>query len=251
MFNQTTLFNVMAVLTWCLQVVILVRMSNKGLAREFRTFFAYTAFTLCLSVLRFWIRVHYGFYSVQYFVTYWPGFAIQVTLLFFVIQEIYAKVLYRYEGLRTLASIVFRWAFMLLVVIAIISATASPAADSDWMYSGILKLDYSARIVEFGLIALLFVFARTLALGWRECVFGIAVGTCFYCSTELAGIAVRAHYADQVASLYPTLQSVWGIIPLAIWTVYFYRAEQRVPGARLRNPYLEEWNRAVVQFLKR
>ncbi len=251
MLNQPTLFNVLAFVTWSLQVAILVRMQNKGLAREFRMFFAYTAFTLCQSISQVAVLNHFGFRSVPYFLTYWLEFPVQITLMFFVIQEIYATVLYRYEGLRTLSSMIFRWAFMLLVVVAISTALASPMADRDWVYSSILKVNYSARIVEFGLIVLLFIFAKTLALGWRECVFGIAVGTCFYCSTALAGMSLLTHFGNEVAELHSATQPILGVITAAIWTVYFYRAEQTVRDASFRNPQLEEWNQAVLQFLNR
>ena len=251
MNEQVTLFNLVAFATWSLQVTLLVRMHQKHLAREYRIFFAYTAFTLLQSISETAILDYYGFHSRQYFLTYWALFPIQMTLMFFVIQEVYSKVLYRYEGLRTLSGMIFRWAFMLLVVIAIANAVSSPAAEKDWMFSGILKMDYSVRIVEFGLIILLFALAKALALSWRDCIFGIAVGTCFYCSTELAGIAVRTHYFREVAGLVATVQPFFGVISLAVWTAYFYRADHKFREIKLSNPQLEEWNQAVLQFLSR
>ena len=120
------------------------------------------------------------------------------------------------------------------------------------MFSGILKIDYSARIVEFGLIVLLFIFARTLALRWRDCVFGIAVGTCFYCATELAMMTLRTHYGSVVAELQAIVGPLLGILTLGIWTVYIYRTEHKHVGTTMYgNPRLEEWNRAVLQFLNR
>lgn len=243
--------DLMALATWILQIAILIRMHQRRLTREFRVFYAYTAFTLCESVSLVSIRNYFGYVSREYFIAYWIGFAIHIALMFFIIHEVYSKVLYRYEGLRTLSAIIFRWAFMLLVVLAMLSALSSPGADRDWMYSGILKVDYSARIVEFGLIALLFILARALALGWRECVFGIAVGTCFYCSAELAATALRTRLGNDFALTLSFLSPALGIITLGIWTAYVYRKERQHHEIRLGNPQLEDWDRAVRQFLNR
>lgn len=252
MSTENALFNTMAFVTWILQVAILIGMYKKSLMGEFRIFFSYTIYTFLLSISLVAIRNYVGYKSVAYFLTYWLGFAVHIVLMFFIIQEVYSKVLYRYEGLRALSSMIFRWAFMLLVVLATASAINSPDPAADWMYSGILRIDYGARIVEFGLIVLLFAFARMLALNWRECVFGIAVGTCFYCSTELAILALRTHYGPQAADLHAILSPLLGIISLTIWAVYMYRAEhKRVTIGPSVNPQLEEWNRAVLQFLGR
>lgn len=252
MDNLQALFNTMACVTWILQVAILIGMYRKDLMREFRIFFAYTAFTLFQSLSLVAIRNYFGYRSVAYFDSYWIGFAIHIVLMFFIIQEVYAKVLCRYEGLRALSNIIFRWAFMLLVLLATTSALNAPAPAADWMYSNILRIDYSTRIVEFGLIVLLFVLARAFALSWRECVFGIAVGTCFYCSTELAILTLRTHYGPSVADLHAILSPLLGIITLSIWALYMYRAEhKRVTMGLPQNPQLEEWNRAVLQFLNR
>jgi len=252
MHTENTLFNAMAVVTWTLQVAILIGMHKRSLTREFRIFFAYIIVTLCLGVVHFSIMNYFGFRSKQYFVAYWLAFPVHIVLMFCIIQEVYAKVLYRYEGLRSLSSMIFRWAFMVLVVLAIANALSTPAADRDWIYSPILKIDEGTRIVEFGLIVLLFAFARTLALSWRDCAFGIAVGTCFYCATELTVTTLRAHYGNEVAVLIAFLTPTFGIITLGIWTAYVYRAEYRhAPFGTGSNPQLEEWDRAVLQFLNR
>lgn len=249
---QTTVFNLMSLVTWTLQAAILIGMHKRSLTREFRIFFAYTMFTLFLGLVETYCLIRFGLISKEYFTVYWLAFPVHIGLMFFVIQEVYANVLFRYEGLRSLSRIIFRWAFMLLVVLAVATAFTSPAADRDAIYSVILKIDYGTRIVEFGLIGLLFMLAKTFNLGWRDCAFGIAVGSCFYCSTELAMITLRTHYGNEAALLVAYLMPMIDILALGIWTAYVYRAEHKfaAQGAVL-NPQLEEWNVAVLQFLNR
>lgn len=246
------LFNSLAVLACILQLAILVRMYRSNLRHELRMFFAYTVFALCRGISMTAVLNYFGFRSPEYFIGYWLGFLVDTTLTFFIIHEIYAKVLYRHEGLRILSSMIFRWAFGLLVLMSIANALATPAADRDWMYSGILLFDRGSIMVEFGLIALLFVFARTLALNWRECVFGIAVGLCFYCATDLVVVTLRTHYRNDAAVFFSVAQPSLNVIMLGIWTGYIYRSDRaRNFISSVRNPNLDAWNQAVLQFLNR
>lgn len=235
-----------------LQAAILLRMYKSNLRRELKMFFAYMVFSFVRSVTLFSVRNYFGYRSQEYFAAYWLTFVIDTTLAFFIIQEVYAKALYRYDGLRTLSAMVFRWAFVILVLVAAITAMGSPAADRDYLYSGILLLDRSAMLVEFGLVVLLFILAKSLALGWRECIFGIAVGMCFYCSMQLAALSLRTHYGEVAAELYAIVKPVVSVTTLGIWTAYVYRSERaRSDVAPFRNTNLNEWNAAVLQFLNR
>jgi len=249
---ETLLPNTIGPVAWVLQAAILVRMYRSKLCDELPMLFAYVVFSECRSISLYWVRVHFGFRSPEYFVGYWLGFVVHTGMEFLVIREVYAKVLHRYEGLRTLSDTIFRWAMLLLVVLGIIVAVSSPAADRDAMYSGILLLDRSVMIVEFGLMVLLFMFSRALELGWRECIFGIAVGLCFYCTTELAAVSLRTYYRNAAAEFYSMAEPFLTLIMLAIWTAYVYRTDRaRNPGQSLSNLRMTEWNDAVLQFLNR
>ena len=235
-----------------LAAALMLRMNNNVLERELPTFYAYVIFSFLQGTALFCIRNYFGFGSLEYFLAYWLLNAVDTVLAFFIIQEVYANALYRYDGLRSLSQQLFRWAFIVLVIIAGVTALTSPAADRDFLYSWILLLNRSAMIVELGLMVLLFVLAKSLTLGWKECVFGIAVGMCFYCSVQLTAVSLRAHLQGAVASLYAIIKPLVGVTTMAIWTAYFYRAERaRDQVVPLRNTRLGEWNAAVLQFLNR
>lgn len=235
-----------------LQAAMLLRMHKSNLRRDLPMFFAYILFSLLQSVVLWCTRNYFGFRTLEYFYAYWLFYIIDIMLAFFVIQEVYARALYRYEGLRSLSRMLFRWAFMILVLVAAIAAMSSPAADVASLYSSILLLNRSAMIVEFGLVVLLFILAGSLALGWRECIFGIAVGMCFYCSLQLAALSLRTHYQNAVADLYTIVKPIISITTLGIWTAYVYRSERaRSEVTPFANTNLKEWNAAVLQFLNR
>jgi hypothetical protein len=235
-----------------LLAALMVRMDKSKLRNELPMFYAYIVFAFLQGTVLFSIRNYFGFRSQEYFVAYWLMYVVETTLAFFIIREVYAKALQRYEGLRRLSQMLFRWAFLLLILVAVVTAMDSPTADGDFMYSRILILNRSAMIVEFGLVVLLFILAKSLALGWRECVFGIAVGMCFYCSMQLVAVSLRTHYQNEAADLYAIVKPMVGVTTLGIWTAYVHRGERaRRDVTPFKNTSLDDWNAAVLQFLNR
>jgi hypothetical protein len=254
-FQSITFFlvaNGMSLGGLALQAAILLRMHNKKLHRELRMFYAYVAFSLLQSIILFSFLNYFGYFSPQYFFAYWLTSFVDMALTFFIIQEVYAKALYCYEGLRKLSSMIFRWAFMMLAMISIVYALASPAKNTDWMSAAIMLINQSALFVEVGLMVLLFVFARSLSLGWSECVFGIAVGMTFYCSMQLIAVSLRNNYGVAVEDFFIFGKPLISVSTLGVWMGYIYRSERvRKPVLPLQHSNLEAWNQAVLQFLSR
>jgi hypothetical protein len=196
------------------------------------------------------VRNIFGFRSVPYFLLYWALFLVETILFFFVINEVYARVLYQYEGLRKLSSIIFRWAFMVLALAASVITLAS--TDADPFYGPMVLLDRCTVFVEFGLIVLLFIFAKSLALGWKECVFGIAAGICLMCSVDLVSATLRLRYGSAFAEVHAFVKPITWTVAVTIWALYVFRSERaRSNVITLRDPELDQWNEAVLRFLNR
>lgn len=243
-------FNILSLAGTPLMGAVAIRMLMTNLRRELPLFFAYCAYSVVQSVVLFAVRNIYGFKSVPYFFVYWALFLGETILFFFVIHEVYARVLYQYEGLRKLSSIIFRWAFMVLALAASIITLAS--SDADPFYGPLNLLDRCAMFVEFGLIVLLFVFAKSLALDWKECIFGIAAGICLMCSVQLVALTLRLRYGAAFAEVHAFAKPIIWITAVTIWAVYVFRSERaRSNIVTLRDPELDEWNAAVLRFLNR
>jgi len=251
MAMETVYFHGTAAITLALQVAILVRMYKTSLWRELWMFFAYTVFCVIRTVLLVGMRDYFGSQSPAYLGVYGASMLADTALAFFVIQEVYVNVLCRYEGLRALSVMIFRWAFMLLVLIAVVTAVAVPAADSNPFMAFFTVFERSAMIVELGLVVLLFVLARAMSLGWRECVFGIAAGLCLFSSLDLAALTLRAHYGPSVDLVYSGFKSLAYMATAAVWTGYMYRSENNREFVPFQSETLDAWNTAVQQFLNR
>ena len=249
--TQTTIFNIVSVTGTLFQASIVVRLFMSKLRHDLPLFFAYCTFSVFEGMAHFLIRNYFGYRSVEYFLSYWLFLIADTALAFFVIHEVYSRALSLYEGLRKLSAIIFRWAFMVLVLISAISALTSSSGDPDAVYSAILLLARCAMMVELGLLVLLFIFARFLDLGWRECIFGIAAGLCFFCAIEVVSLTLRVRFGEAFGDIYAYLRPLAWFATTFIWTVYVFRSEKARARLGPPRPELEEWNTAVLQFLSR
>jgi hypothetical protein len=139
---------------------------------------------------------------------------------------------------------------MILTLVAALMTLAS--SDADPFFGPMNLLNRGAMFVEFGLIVLLFVFAKSLALGWKECIFGIAAGICLMCSVELISLTLRLRYGQTFAEVHAFAKPITWVAAVTVWTVYVFRSESaRSNIVTLRDPELDEWNNAVLRFLNR
>jgi hypothetical protein len=251
--NEQTL---MGYLLWTapqpLLAIVATCMVRSRIAANTPVFFAYLLFALAKFLLRFGVYHLVGGESVEYFCVYWSLALIDAMFVLLVIHEIYILGLGAYEGLAMFASILFKWAAAVLVLVAAVTAASTPGPDLSRLAAGIVTLDRSATIVQLGLITLLFVATSTLWLVWQRHLFGIATGLAVIISIELVAVALTARYGLLLANTYNWVKSVAYLCGVLIWTVYFLRREVSVPftvhGDDLR---LQEWNTALIKLLSR
>ena len=108
-----------------LQITLLLFMIQRKLHGVFPRFFSYIVFQIVKSGILF---VVYRYSHDNYFDAYWAGNAISVLLGVAVMDEILQHLLKQYGGIQKLASIIFRWACGLLLLLSIVNAF-STAAD--------------------------------------------------------------------------------------------------------------------------
>jgi uncharacterized membrane protein (DUF4010 family) len=144
----------------------------------------------------------------------------------------------------------FRWGGGVLVALAVFTAYAAPGADPERMMAGILVLERSVRIVQVGLLSLLFVLARFLRLRWPHYAFGVAFGFAIFCSVELASVTVRAH--DMWAhNKFIVISPLAFAIAQIIWLVYLAVPEPAYQRKLQPSPKMEGWDLALAELLRR
>jgi hypothetical protein len=231
-----------------LQVAVLLAMLLRRSYRQLPIFFSYCVYVALRAVVTYFLRP----YPWPYFYTMWATDVVAWALCFASIQEIMQKLCGSYPAVRELIVILFRWGGAVLVALAFFTAYVAPGADPARVMAGLLVLERSVRIVQVGLLSLLFVFAGFLRLRWPHYAFGAAFGFAIFCSVELASVTVRTH--DMWAhNKYILVEPLAFLAAQATWLFYLSRPEPEPASATKArtSPKVEGWDLALAELLRR
>jgi hypothetical protein len=199
-----------------LEVSLAVAMIWHGLHRKFPVFFSYIAFELVSFAILFPIQRH-G-HAAAYFYGYWISAMISLVLGFKVIHEVFLDVFRPFHTLRDLGTVLFKWAALVMIFVAIVVAVASPVGQSP-LVQAVTTLQRCVRTVQCGLILFLLFFSRYLGVSWRQYSFGVALGFGGYAAVELASNAL--YFGGQINSPWVALlNTLTYASALAIWVGY-------------------------------
>jgi hypothetical protein len=173
-----------------LQAVLVGILYWRKLHRGFPIFFSYVAFQILVFAVLF--PMHSDRFYTLFYYSSWGTTAVSVVLGFFVIHELFQDVFRPYHTLRDLGSVLFKWAALVMLLVAGVVAASTASATEEPLRTGIMTLQRSVRVVQCGLILFLLVFSRYLGTNWRQKSFGIALGFGCFASIELALVAINA-----------------------------------------------------------
>jgi hypothetical protein len=165
-------------------------MYRRALHRKFPVFFIYLLFQIVTFAPLFYLHRTTSYEA--YFYLYWSYFAISLALGFKVIHEIFLDVFRPYYTLKDLGSVLFKWAALVMLLVAGVVAAASPNTDQGPLVQAVLTVQRCVRVTQCGLILFLLVFSRYLGISKRQHSFGIALGFGFFAIEELIMVALRA-----------------------------------------------------------
>jgi hypothetical protein len=172
-----------------LELLLSVAMLWRKLHRKFPVFFAYVVFQLINFAIAFPAH-QYGTYNT-YFYSYWTGTTISMAIGFKVIHEIFLDVFRPYHTLKDLGTVLFKWASLVMIFVALVVAVTSPPGQSPIILA-VMTMQRCVRVIQCGLILFLLFFSRYLTVSWKQQSFGIACGFGLFAAAELAGSALYA-----------------------------------------------------------
>lgn len=165
-------------------------MVKRKLNRQFPVFFAYILSQIVpFAVLLPLYRSGPAYYDA-YFYVYWLSAAISLAIGFKVIHEVVLTVFRPYHALKDLASVLFKWAALVMLLVALVVAASSSTATNSPVTQAVITAQRCVRVVQCGLILFLLVFSKYLGISWRQHTFGIALGFGGYAGVELASVAL-------------------------------------------------------------
>jgi len=225
-------------------------MARKKLYRECPVFFLYIVSQLYRFV--FLYPIHEIAPWQSYLNAYIAAEFVDVALSFAVIYELSVRAFRDYEGIRELAWMLMRWAAVVLLLVAIVSAAAAPGNEHQRVMAGLITMERSINIVRAGLVFLLFLFHATLGLRWAKSAYGIAVGLAVITSVELVAFALRANFGEVAALMMSLISSASYSCAAVAWIVIFLRSTPNaVIVGQPRHGDIEKWNRALLELLRR
>ena len=169
-----------------LQTVIAIAMLRRGQHRPFKFFFAYIVTQIMTFAVVFPIYRYY--YSAAFYVS-WISTAISVALGFMVIHEAFLDVFRPFHTLRDLGTVLFKWAGLVMLLVAGVVSVSTNSADLAAWVQAIMTAQRCVRIIQVGMVLFLLFFARYLGVSRRQHSFGIALGFGAFAMVELVLIA--------------------------------------------------------------
>jgi hypothetical protein len=230
-----------------LQIAVVAVMWRRRLYRRLPTFFWYLVFQVIRVATTPLIGHDYGLY----FWTYWWTELISWAWGLAVIQEVMQRLFEPYAAVRRLIAVLFGWAAALLVAFAALSAYIAPGGEPERLMAAIFVFERSVRVVQVGLLSLLFVVANFLRLRWPRHALGVALGYTVFCTVELAVLAGRAQAGPLAWQTFEVLKPLSFVLALLVWLVYVSlpeRSPAREPGSA---PQMEGWDSALAELLRR
>ncbi len=203
----------------------------RRLHRTFPVFFAYVVFQVVNFALLFPIyRYHNG---RPYFYAYWISAAISLAIGFKVIHEIFLDVLRPYPNLNDLGTLLFKWAGLVMLLVAIVVTAASQPGSDTVLGQAVIIGQRCMRFIQCGLILFLLFFSRHLGVSRRQYSFGIALGLGSFAAVELVVFALICGGQIRTASV-SIVNSAAYTLSIVIWTGYaLLKTSSQAGSARL------------------
>ncbi|HVR21843.1 MAG TPA: hypothetical protein VMU26_00830 [Candidatus Polarisedimenticolia bacterium] len=169
-----------------LQTAIAAAMFRFGRHRQFRYFFAY----IVAQIVSFAVV----FPTYRYHLAAWPylswlSTAVSVALGFKVIHEAFLDAFRPFHTLRDLGTVLFKWAGLVMLLVAGVVSVSTNSSDSAPWVQAILTAQRCVRIIQVGMVLFLIFFARYLGVSRRQYSFGIALGFGCFAMVELSLVA--------------------------------------------------------------
>jgi hypothetical protein len=226
-----------------LQAGIATIMLRRGLYLKFKFFFAYIV-TQILTFAVIFPTYKYNYNA--YFYLYWFSNAIGVLLGFKVIHEIFLDVFRPFYTLRDLGSVLFKWAGLVMLLVAgVVSVSSNSNQMVPWLQA-IVTTQRCVRIMQVGMVLFLLFFSHYLGVSRRQHSFGIALGFGSFAIVELA--LISSWVGNHLGSLSISLINMAAYnSTLTIWFGYaLARARPReISGVLLQS---QRWEQSLTDI---
>jgi len=228
------------------QAGIAALMLRRGLYRKFRAFFGYIVTQLVNFAIVFTAYQHNSSSMVTFYL-YWICAAVSVGFGFGVIHEVFVDVFRSFHTLRDLGSVLFKWAGLVMLLVAgVVSVSTNSSDVPPWMQA-IITTQRCVRIVQVGMVLFLVFFARYMGVSRRQHAYGIALGFGSFAVIEL--VLVASWVGNHLGNPWMSIVNMAAYnASLLVWLGYVaVKAPARDVSATLLQPQRWEQSLSEVQ----
>jgi hypothetical protein len=159
-----------------------------------------------------------------YFYGYWLSYVASAISIFFVVQEVFKRVMEPVPGLRRLGLMAFRWVSIVSLVVAVgavaLPAAAAPTNNGDTIGPLCMQTMRCVSVMELCLLAFLALSIHSLGRSFRSRLFGVGLGFGMQAMAELVFTAVAQRYSHLQSGANVALELFTDLV-LVTWAVYF------------------------------
>jgi len=226
-----------------LQLAILICMYRRRMQDYYPAFFYY----IILQVLSDpFLTLANGRWPFTYYYGYWGTTILSVCLSFFVLLEVFRDAFRPFEALRDLSTILFRWAALVLLLVAGMSAiTAANYNHVDPVTATILMVERNVRVILCGLVFFLLMFSEYLGISRRHVLFGVAVGFGFFSAINMLWATAVSHWTVLHKSTLRLINSGAYDVAALIWLGYVSHPGTVIVGQVAAKARSRHWNEAL------
>jgi hypothetical protein len=229
-----------------LQPTLAIFLLAKKYWHKYPIFTVYTVVNSIGNIISFLLREaphsYFWFLSIFNAITTLLGLGIA--------YEIFGTIFSPHRALKRLATIVFLGCAILLAGLGgflIVSKAAFSGAD---VMTSVLVVSEAARLLEVGLIGVLFFFSRAFGLHWRQSTFGIALGLGVFATVELIATTIQSQFGPAAINVLNLARTAVFDVGLLIWFGYILAPEPSLNIVLPERSQLEDWNRAVMEIIQ-
>jgi len=228
------------------EIALVVFMIRTKLRNQFPVFFTYLICQTITDATLLSIFVEHRSYQT-YFYAYWSLTALCTLVSFFVLYEVFTYTLRPYTGLRDLATVVFRWMALLLLLVSAMVAFSSKPSGIDILTLWLVNLNRSILLLQVGLLVFLYLCSNHLGLSWKNFGFGIALGLGFNAAANLIISSLRSQLGREWGSTLNICSTAFcDLVPL-LWLIYTFLPQPAHERIELSyRPAFDRWNQAAL-----
>lgn len=228
-----------------LQLAILLSMYRRRIQDYYPAFFYYMIVQVLSDPFLTLVRERFPY---TYYFGYWITICLSVGLSFFVLQEVFRDAFRPFEALRDLSVILFRWAALVLLLVAGMSAiSATNAHHIDGITNTIMMVDRNVRVMLCGLVFFLLMFSEYLGISRRHVMFGVAVGFGFFSAIHMLVEMAMSHATVLNRNTLTAMNSGAYVIACLIWLGYVGYPKTLLAGEAVAEKNPKNWNEALEE----